>query len=177
VSSRMGSPGLRLLGCMLLTAAAVVSWAPVALGDSISYDDRVGETTSRSDIKRVVVDHRHQKERLSVRARLTKVVYGVEFAVYLDTRRKNKGPEWKIWAYADSEWGILKVRGWNDQGRQGPVCGRASYTKSTDSVVARVTIPTKCLRIRSSVRVAVATIDPRNGTDWVPHRKTFLPPV
>lgn len=169
--------GFRLLAPTVVVTLMAIVWAPVALAATISYDDTVGETRSRSDIKRVVVEHQRRENRLSVKARLTKVVYGVEFAVYLDTRRRNSGPEWKISGYADSEWGILKIKGWRDKGRPGPVCGRARYSKSTDAPVARVRIPTKCVKIRSSVRVAVAMVDSRNGTDWVPRRRSFLPPV
>ncbi|MEO8107219.1 MAG: hypothetical protein ABI720_07855 [Actinomycetes bacterium] len=160
-----------------LAVLVVLAGALPAQAATVSYDDKVGDTSSRSDIKKVVVDHQGKKNRLTVKVRLTKVVYGVEFVTYLDTRRKNRGPEWKISGYADSEWGILKVKGWKDKGTPGPICGRMSYSKSTDVPVARVRIPTKCLKMRRSVRVSVAMNDPKNGADWVPRRKTFLPAV
>lgn len=160
---------------MVLVLALLGGLAPAAWAGTVTFDDEVGDTHSRSDIKRVVVEHLHSDDRLKVTTRLSKVVYGVELAIYIDSRRRNAGPEWKISAYADSEWALLRVGGWRDDGVNRETCGRVSYSKQTDHPVARATLPSSCLRLHRDVRVAVLIHDSGHGKDWAPAERTFLP--
>lgn len=163
----------------LLAAAAagalVLTVAPAAWAGTVSYDDDVGDTGSRSDIRRVVVEHVHTADRLTVTTRLTKVVYGAELAIFIDSRPRNAGPEWKISAYADSEWALMRVDGWRDDGMPGPTCGRVSYSMDTDHPVARATLPSSCIRLHRDVRVSVLVHDAGHGRDWAPDTRRFLP--
>ena len=147
--------------------------APIGMAQAatISIDDDSGDTGSRSDIRKVVVEHTNTK--LLVKARLDEVVVGVEYAVFIDTRRNNPGPEWLISAYPDSEWVIMRVSGWDDNGEPGPQCGRARYSLESDPAVAKVRLPTSCLGMRDRVRVAVRMHDGGNGVDWAPARRDF----
>ena len=154
-----------------MAVAVLATGSGVALAAAVTINDARGDTNSRIDIRKVVV--RHTDDRLKVKARLNKVVYGVEFAAFLDTRRENPGPEWKLSGYADSEWGITRVKGWNDTGTPGPACGRARFSKDSDPPVAWFRVPNDCLNIRDKVRVSVAMKDPGHGVDWVPARREF----
>lgn len=148
---------------------------PAALAGRVTFNDEVGDTTSRSDIRRVVVEHVHTADRLRVATRLSEVVIGVELAVFIDSRPQNAGPEWKISAYPDSEWALLRVDSWRDDGMAGPTCGRVSYSLDTDRPVARVILPSSCLRLHRDVRVSVLVRDAGHGRDWAPHARHFLP--
>lgn len=158
---------------LAVTVAGIA--APTAWAGTVSFDDEVGDTGSRSDIRRVVVEHVHTADRLRVVTRLSKVVYGAELAIYIDSRRRNAGPEWKISAYADSEWALLRVDGWRDDGIPGPTCGRVSYSMDTDRPVAKATVPASCIRLHRDVRVSVLVRDVGHGRDWAPDTRRFLP--
>jgi len=147
--------------------------APIGMAHAatILIGDDQGDTASRSDIHKVVVEH--TKKRLRIKTRLDEVVVGVEYAVYIDTRRNNAGPEWLISAYPDSEWVILRVAGWKDQGEQGPSCGRARYSLDSDPAVAKVRVPSRCLNLGKRVRVSVRMHDGGHGVDWAPARRDF----
>lgn len=149
--------------------------APTAWAGTVSFDDEVGDTGSRSDIRRVVVEHVHTADRLRVTTRLSKVVYGAELAIFIDSRPANAGPEWKISAYADSEWALLRVDSWRDDGMPGPTCGRVSYSRDTDRPIARATLPSSCIRLHRDVRVSVLVHDAGHGRDWAPDVRRFLP--
>ena len=164
---------VKLRSVAIVALALVLIGAPIGMAHAatISIDDDSGDTGSRSDIRKVVVEHTNAK--LRVKTRLDEVVVGVEYAVYIDTRRANRGPEWLISAYPDSEWVILRVSGWNDDGEPGPQCGRARYSLESDPAVAKVRLPTRCLAMRDRVRVAVRMHDAGNGVDWAPARRDF----
>lgn len=170
---------MTMIRSRLVRSAAVASLAVVvavasigvAHAATISIDDDSGDTGSRSDIRKVVVEH--TDDRLQVKTRLNEVIIGVEYAVFIDTRRRNRGPEWLISAYPDSEWVILRVSGWNDNGEPGPQCGRARYSLESDPAVAKVRLPTRCLSMGDDVRVAVRMRDGGNGVDWAPARQEF----
>lgn len=156
---------------MLATAAtAATAWA-----GTVSVTDPVGDTGSRSDIRRVTVEHVHTADRLRIITGLSRIVIGVELDVYLDTRRAHPGPEWKVAALPDSEWALLRVRDWRDAGTVGPVCGRVRYSTSSVHPVARVSLPSSCLDLHRDVKVSVLAVDPGHGRDWAPARRTFLP--
>ena len=110
---------LTLRSAVAISLALVLMVAPlgVAQAATIRIGDDSGDTASRSDIEKVVAEH--AKNRLRIKTRLDEIVVGVEYAVYIDTRRNNAGPEWLISAYPDSEWVILRVAGWKDKASRG----------------------------------------------------------
>jgi hypothetical protein len=165
----------RSMLAVAMTGVLSLVAAPAAWAGTVSFDDEVGDTGSRSDITRVVVEHVHTADRLRVTTRLTKVVYGAELAIFIDSRPRNAGPEWKISAYADSEWALLRVDSWRDDGMPGPTCGRVSYSMDADPPVARATFPSSCIRLHRDVRVSVLVHDAGHGRDWAPDTRRFLP--
>lgn len=159
----------------VLTLALVAT--PAAMAGTVSFNDEVGDTASRSDIRRVVAEHVHTADRLRVTTRLSEVVIGVELAVFIDSRPRNAGPEWKVSAYPDSEWALLRVDGWRDDGIPVRTCGRVSYGLDADRPVARATLPSSCLRLHRDVRVSVRVRDAGHGRDWAPAPRRLLPAV
>ena len=164
---------LKLRSAAASSLALVLVVAPLGMAQAatIRIGDDSGDSASRSDIETVVVEH--TKKKLRIKTRLDEVVIGVEYAVYIDTRRNNAGPEWLISAYPDSEWAILRVAGWKDSGRPGPQCGRARYSLDSDPAVAKVRVPSRCLNLGKRVRVSVRMHDGGHGVDWAPARRDF----
>jgi len=67
----------------VVSLAMVLVVAPIGMAHAatILIGDDQGDTASRSDIHKVVVEH--TKKRLRIKTRLDEVVVGVEYAVYI----------------------------------------------------------------------------------------------
>lgn len=167
----------RLLLVTTLAALAAATTVTTAWAGTVSVTDPAGDTGSRSDIRRVTVEHMHATDRLRIATKLTKVVLGVELDIYIDSRPQNAGPEWKILAYPDSEWVLRRVSGWNDHGVNKTTCGRVRYSVDTERPVAVAGLPAGCLNLHRDVAVSVRIHDVGHGNDWAPSRRTFLPAV
>lgn len=170
---------LRQVASGVIVGLLSVTLLPIGAANAAErrFDDPTGDTMGRSDIRWVQVSNSRTKNFLKVRVRLNRVVYGVEFATFVDTNRANPGPEWKMSGYADSEWGLARVRNWRDDGEERVCRGSARYSKGTDRPIAVWKSSRRCLGLHGKARVAVRLQDQGRGTDWAPAMKTFLPGV
>lgn len=177
-SDRMEGPlKTRLLTAMAAVCALVLLPITPASAQVVRFDDAVGDTHARSDIKWVQVTNSRHRDLFKVRVRLDRVRYGVGLVVYVDRRLKNPGPELRMVAFADSEWQLHRVNKWGQRGRMIDTCGAVRYSKSTPRPIATWKASRSCLELRPRVRVAVKIADRGHGKDWAPDRRRFFPPV
>jgi hypothetical protein len=165
-----------LLATAALTLAITLMPTTPASAEQVTFDDAVGDTNSRSDVRWVEVMHSNKRDRFQVRVRLDQVRYGVELVVYVDRRRGNPGPELRMVALADSEWALYRVVRWGQRGTRIDTCGRVSYSPAAGDV-ARWRSSRTCLDLGPQVRVAVKVRDDGYGVDWAPQKYRFFPAV
>lgn len=165
------------LGAVATALVVVLLPAAPAVAAEHRFTDPVGETASRSDIRWVRVANSRDQNRIRVRVGMSRVVYGVEWTTYLNTKLSDPGPEWKMSGYADSEWVLYRVDSWRDDGRQRNCPGSASYSQSSARPIASWTSSRSCLGIRGKARVSVRLKDVGHGIDWAPTAREFFPGV
>ncbi|MEO8328923.1 MAG: hypothetical protein ABI586_02855 [Candidatus Nanopelagicales bacterium] len=163
---------LSLLALVMVTTTTVLSTSFPAQAQVERFSDAVGDTQSRSDVRWVKIRHSKVDNRLHVRTKLDQVVTGVEWTVYLDSRRHNPGPEWAMTAYPDSEWVLNKVDKWDDKGTATDCAGSVHFSTSTKPV-ARWSNKRSCLDLNRYVRVSVRIHDTGHGIDWAPARRGY----
>ena len=159
---------------LALTLTAVFAFAAAAAAGVLVVHDLIGDNTSRSDIRRVVINNSAARDRFVVRVRLDQVVYGADLNVYVDIRRDNPGPEWRMAAAADSEWSLYRVDAFGQLGTLAKSCGRVSFSKDGPPA-ANWRAPRACLKVGHAVRVSVLVKDPGHGSDWSLDRRVFSP--
>ena len=157
----------------VLTAGLFLTMAAPASAESATVRDDVGDTNSRSDIRRMEITNSRVDNRLHIKVALSEIVLGAPLTVYVDRNLENAGPELRMVAYPDSEWMLFRVGKWDERGNAIGTCGRVSYSDSTRHPVATWEARRTCLHIPGAVRVAAKVVDPEGGRDWVPDRQTF----
>lgn len=98
---------------------------------------------------------------------------------YVDTRRRNPGPEFSMGGPIgfDGDYGLVPIRGWGDTGRP-KSCHGLRYHVSYKHNRVRTAIPRKCLgRHVKKIRVAVLSARSGGRNDWAPRRHHFYPAV
>jgi hypothetical protein len=168
----MRSRTLLALGAAITFAAVAVPAGGAAAATQLFPDD-TGDTASRSDIGWVEVGNNHRRDRFALRVGLSRVVYGASLTVWVDSRPRNAGPEFRMVAHADSEWQLYRVDRWGQRGAPTDTCGQVRYSKATPQLASWRTTRT-CLDVRRGVRVAVRVRDAGHGVDWAPARRHFF---
>jgi hypothetical protein len=168
-------------------AASVI--APAGAAES-TFTDQHGDVRRGFDIQSVRVVNTGKWIKIRTHHRYLR--YGGAqnggVAVYIDTVRKRKGPEFRIAGPVgfDGDYSILRVRHWKTVGgRLG--CAGLRFGVNYKRDVVRFAVTRRCLdraydhRV-GKVRVAVKTAQNRAGggaprVDWAPKRHTLYPAV
>jgi hypothetical protein len=162
-----------------LVLSTVLGIAP-GDADVAHFPDRVGETRTSLDVWSVKVDNASwDRGKVVVAVQQDQLLNGDELRVYLDTRRRNAGPEYLLSAMWRSEYAIRRVPGWN--WRKGDViswrCANPSGNQRTDRW--RVAFSRRCLGFPGQVRISVriGAFVPGEGKvfDWAPGWRRLTP--
>ena len=165
---------LRNVSALAASILAVGLAAGPASANTRHFDDPVGDTKAHNDIRWVTVNNGGATGKsLVVRVRMSDVRIGDELRVFVDTRSNNPGPEWRMSAYADSEWILERVDTWDSAGTSSSCPGRVRLTESRDT--SRWRTSRDCLDIGDKVRVAVRTQEANSAQhDWARAYRMFL---
>ena len=165
---------------VLVTVATAVSLtvAPASAARQ-TFPDRANDAHRGVDILsvRVVNDDR-------IRVRTTFDVLrdrgfdSTFMGVYVDTNRRNPGPEYLFDAGLFWEGYAFRVDGWRDRTpRVLWDCGFRWRAQTGRLASATFVIDRDCFRRINKVRVSVVTGDGRGANDWSPRHRTFHPAV
>ena len=127
-----------------------------AQADVRRFTDPRNDTTSSVDIWSVKVNNssRH-RNKIIVVVQQDSVGPGDSITIYLNTRPRDRGPEFSLSAFVASEYGMNRVETWSGDGRF--VSDRCGYqlkiNEGTDR--SRAVIPRRCLGKPGEIRVAV----------------------
>lgn len=162
------------LAAVSLTVGSVLSIASPAQASTRTFTDPSGDSGQATDIRTV---------RVKYAKRLTVVVtypgsslVGSRIHYFIDTARKNPGPEYALTVVPNSEISpLVKVSGFRDHRGEPVVCRglRASADISSTRPRTSMSVPAKCITSPGKVRVAVRT-KAAGGSDWARARRTFL---
>ncbi len=170
---RPSTTAAALAAPLLLALAAPAATAEVlTVEDAADNPDGVEVTAMRTAYKdrlRIVLEHEGLPDDAAVEA-----------TYWLDTKPRNRGPEYRIRVAANSDVMLLEgVDRWNDDGKR-QKCKRLSAKAdafSDDPIVVRV--HGACLGDPAKVRVAARVKQVRAGekaeVDWVPDKHTYTP--
>ena len=138
------------------------------------FDDPVGDTKAYNDIKWVQVHNGGARgKQLVVRIKLGEIRPGDSMRIFVDTRAKDPGPEWRMRGWADSEWRLERVEKWDSPGTVVSCQGRASMTDN--KTVSFWRTQRSCLGVGDKVRAAVRVQEGSSPQhDWAAAHRTFL---
>jgi hypothetical protein len=172
------------------SAAVVTAGTVVAIGlastpaeaDRATFKDARGDIAHGADLHSVKVVTGH---RLRIDLRTDDLVRswrsGASTAVYLDTDREEKGPEYAFLGglFEGTDYALVRTNGWRIDHHPGLV--RAFHRLRIDyrRDVAHLRISRKALDGAEEVRIAVQTAGERAGgkvvRDWLGERRSFTP--
>lgn len=180
---------IRRIGAALAVVAIGLTVAMAAPALAERWNDRGSDNQEmeRGDISRVHVDHAPRKVFTKVRFHDG---HGDVNRVYLDTRRDNRGPEFKAWIRFESgthqvlDRGLNRVGAFNRVGKRLD-CNGLRIVRAKENGL-RYEIPRRCLKIEDdapkSVRASVHTVSLTEGpsgarrmSDWAPAPFRFGP--
>lgn len=159
----------------VLAASAVIAGG--AHGEVAVFNDS-GDVESSVDLLRIRLDNGEANPR-QVRVRIVQedLLIGDEVTVFLDTKRRDPGPEWKATGVPAAEWVLIRTEGWASTQPE-VACAPGSMRMHLDTDVTRLVLPRSCLddiqpsKVRAAVRVVR---DDPAARDWARKRRTFLP--
>ena len=177
----------RILAGAAAALATTVLAGPAA-AETAAFADTRGDLDHGADIQRVrVVNEGRVKVRVVHDDLVRSFRSGSSLAVYLDTDRTRKGPEFVFLGgtFEGADYALLRAEGWKPAGRTAvPMrCGYdmvLDYAKDT----ATVRIDRDCLDDARAIRVEVKTggeLTPpgeapaTNGVDWLGEPRQFTP--
>jgi len=167
----------RTLAAAGLTVGLLGLAAP-AQAERYSIDDPADAQASLNDIYELTYVHGEKRVRFVITVDDLRPVADAGATLYLDTRPKNKGPEYALGTGLSSgtDYALVRVKGWEGNGSDPIGCDyqlRLRY--KTDRVVG--SIARQCLGNPTKVAAAVKMVDTYDGshpiTDWAPAKKTF----
>jgi hypothetical protein len=183
------TPLRRLATASALSAVATLSLAGAAAADTGVFTDARGDLDHGADIHRVrVVNGEQVKIKVVHRDLVRSYESGSSIAVFIDTDRTRKGPEFVFLGgtFEGADYALLKAEGWkraND--RQVPLRGGTYLMKlDYDKDTAVIRIDREVLRSPGAVRVEVKTggemvpdgsKPATNEVDWLGARREFTP--
>ena len=148
-----------------------------AHADVRRFTDPRNDTASSVDIWSVKVDNssRH-RNKIIVVVQQDSVGPGDSIEIYLDTRPRDRGPEFSLSAFVASEYGMRRMETWRNYGRV--VSTRCGYQLKIDEGTdrSRAVIPRRCVGKPGKIRVAVKAERGFQVTsrDWAKARRTWL---
>lgn len=171
------SRAARLLLAAGLTLGLVGLAAP-AHAERYSVDDPADAAGSLNDIYELTYVHGEKRVRFVITVDDLRPVASAGATIYLDTKAKDKGPEYALGTGLSSgtDYALVKVNGWEGAGSDPISCDyRLRLRYKTDKVVG--SIARKCLGNPTKVAAAVKMVDTFDAshpiTDWAPAKKTF----
>jgi hypothetical protein len=164
-----------------VTVGAVALLASVAVlqpaqADTETFRDKAGDTGVKADITTVRV--KNGANRVTVVVRPGRLKSGDYFRFWLDTVPKNRGPEYKVEVYPNSDgFGLVRVGSFRDKGKLVGCPGlRANADIFTPDRVS-ISVPRSCMHNPGSVRVSVRGHYEYRGpdvVDWAPAKRKFF---
>lgn len=174
----------RLATGTALTALATTLLAGAATAETTTFKDARGDLDHGADITRVrVVNEDRVKVRVVHRDLVRSYESGSSMAIFFDTDRSRKGPEFVFQGatFEGADYALLRAKGWKPKSRQAvPLrCGydmALNYARDT----ATVRLDRACLGYPGRIRVEVKTggtgDEPAtSGVDWLGTPRTFTP--
>jgi hypothetical protein len=172
---------MRARTAAVTAAVTVVAASAVFAGGAraeVAVFDDSGDVDSSVDLLRVRVDNgAADPDQVRVRIVQDDLQIGDEVTVFLDTKRRDAGPEWKVTGLPAAEWVLIRTEGWASTAPE-VSCASGSMAMHLDTDVTRVVLPRSCLddlepgKVRAAVRVFR---DDPPARDWARKRRTFLP--
>ena len=166
----------------LATAAAIVvgllGATTPANAEIRQFTDPAGDSGNSVDFTRATVTY-NKVLRVSAAYPQSELELNTLLNVWLDTKRSDPGPEYKVSALADSDFlGIFPVERFGGPTGEAVNCPSFAARVSTFTTLPRVWVKMKatCVDAPDKVRVAIQA---RHGGDseWIKAPQTFLPPV
>jgi hypothetical protein len=159
-----------------LAATALAPWA--AQAETRKFGDPAGDSGEATDIRRVVVRYEHRL-RITVRYPGDTLEGSSRVHYWIDTRRRNPGPEYFVEVLPNTELGdLLRVDTWSTADGEAVDCPslRAYADIFAEKPRTWVSMRPRCVGAPGTVRVAVVTRDGASR-DWVERRRTFTAAV
>lgn len=170
------------IGAAVALVSSAVLAGPAA-ADTAAFDDARGDMLGHgADIWRVrAVNDDHVRVRVKHDDLVRSWRSGSSIAVYLDTDRQRRGPEFVLQGatYEGADYALLRADGWKPaSGQTAPM--RCGYGMTLDYVrdTATVEIDRACLRNPGRIRVAVKTggdLDNHTVVDWLGGLRHWTP--
>lgn len=170
------------IGAAVALVSSAVLAGPAA-ADTVAFDDARGDMLGHgADIWRVrAVNDDHVRVRVKHDDLVRSWRSGSSIAVYLDTDRQRRGPEFVLQGatYEGADYALLRADGWKPaSGQTAPM--RCGYGMTLDYVrdTATVEIDRACLRNPGRIRVAVKTggdLDNHSVVDWLGGLRHWTP--
>lgn len=162
----------RLVSVTAAVVAAAGLMAAPASADVRSFSDPPA-APGVIDIRNVRVDNSTtHREKIIVNVRMRNIRFGDGMSVYVDTRPGNAGPEYRMDAFANSEFAFHRVNTWGGPGRV-VRCDGDRFRLAAGARRARIVFPRACLGNPGRVRIAVhAYRDDRS--DWARSARNWL---
>jgi hypothetical protein len=163
----------------LATAAIVASAAAPAVAQSRTFHDARGDVTASVDIQRVrVVNGSATKHAVRIFVTQRDLRPGDRTTVWLDTKPRNRGPEYRADGKANTnDLGLVRVNTWKDPGK---VVKAPRFVMHSDGNApgdrTRFFIPRHAIGDPGAIRVSARA--QRHGPqgvvrDWAPSAHTF----
>lgn len=167
------------LSTLLLAVGVLVAGGAPAQAEQRVFHDKAKDTKRVVDIRRVTVDY---AKRLTVTAKHRGPELNANTTVffYVDSRRRNAGPEYRAFAIPNSDgFGLARVDGWKDSSPRWVNCRglrmRADMFDETRRLV--MSVPGRCIKDPKKVRVAVrakAAYTHKTFNEWAPGVRRFF---
>ncbi len=168
---------------LMAAVPAVATAVPPAAAATDTFTDRANDARRGVDIRSV---HVANERTVLVRTTFDSVNRRrlINLYVYLDTNRRNHGPEYYlaggIWRGTD--WQALRIDGWHDRTPRLLLhCDVDLRVRYGRSGTATYEVARGCLRLPDEVRVSVksqkSARQPPVPYDWAPRRQSFSKPV
>lgn len=169
----------RTFRAMAVTAAvaAAVTLAPAANAETTRIDDGADATASTTDIRVVRVNHADHRVRIQVDFPDLREDGDAGLMIWLDTNRKQAGPEYALGAplYSGSGYDLVQSDGWKPTGQPVDCRYNLQLDYAEDHLV--LTARRSCFEQPGKIRVAMRMTDYADAsqpvTDWLLGRRQF----
>ena len=171
----------RAAAAAIATGLVLSCLAGPTAADTRRFRDRVGETGVESDLTRVFVNHGARGgRRLVVAVAVGNLGPSDTFAVFIEARRRNAGPEYLLRLRPNSTGPSLRrIAGWGDVGSgEGVRCkGLRGQADAFGADRIRVSVPRTCVQTPRRVRIGIQAryrYPDEVIVDWAPKRRSLF---
>lgn len=142
------------------------------------------DSTIHADILRARVVHGTHNVRVRVRfdnIHQSGTTYSQGLSLFIDTDRKNRGPEYHFTTGLNSgtDWAFTRVGTWTDDGPRVRGC-KHSVKLDWKEDLAVLRLARSCIKSPKSIRVSLRAAEDVGGksrSDWSPKYRTFTPSI